>query len=155
MRGFLTQECGCGILKSRQHAHDRTSQRATPERERSKEVQKYLYRRFVRLRGGGASQGRALARATKINVSGSRMRLLHSFKSSSRYAPRPHVTAGDAQARTLEGSQCPIKAQGTARVGLTGPSLEYRKKRALGDPSQLQGKWASARATLLCACSVA
>jgi len=46
-------------------------QRATPEGESSKELaQKHLSRRFVRLRGGNASQGRALARATQTKVSG-------------------------------------------------------------------------------------
>ena len=45
--------------------------------------------------------------------------------------------------------RCPIKAQVAARVGLTGFSLEYTKKRALDDPSRLQGKGASASAPAL------
>ena len=52
-------------------------------------------------------------------------------------------------------SWCPIKAQVAARVGLTGLSLDYAKKNATDDPSQLQRKGASASATLLCACLVA
>ena len=45
--------------------------------------------------------------------------------------------------------QCPIKAQAAASAGLTGPSLEYTKKRALDDPSQRQGEGAPARAPAL------
>ena len=64
--------------------HDRMSQQATPERKRSKEVaQKHLSRRFVRLRGGDASQGHALARATKTIVSGQGCALVRAAGNSS------------------------------------------------------------------------
>ena len=47
-----------------------------------------------------------------------------------------------------------IIAQAAASVGPTGLSLDFAKKGELDDPSQRQGKGASASATLLCTCSV-
>ncbi len=42
---------------------------------------------------------------------------------------------------------CNRKAQAASRVGLTGLSSDFAKKRELDDPFQLQGKGASASAT--------
>ncbi len=47
----------------------------------------------------------------------------------------------------------PVSAQAAASAGPTGLSLDFAK-RELGDPSQRQGKGASASATLLSICSV-